>query len=90
MTHLEEEFSRRMEEMKKAAGEASRDMRKLATDLQEQAQYLVEDLRKRGRGDSPFQESPIEKIKALAQLRGEGILTEEEFQTQKQKLLEEI
>lgn len=90
MTYLEEEFSRRVEEMKKVATETSQDLRRLVSDLQEQAEFLASDLRKRGRGDAPFQESPIEKLRALAQLRDEGIVTEEEFQERKQKLLEEI
>lgn len=90
MAQFEEEFSRRAEDLRKAAAELNKELRKLAVDFHEQMQRFTEDLRKRARGASPFEDSPIEKIRALAGLRDEGIITEEEFQAQKKRLLEEI
>ena len=91
MSQLDEELTKRAEELRKAAADVSRDLRKLAVDIGEQMQVFAEDLRKRARGSGPpFEGSAIEKIRALAELRDEGILTEEEFQEQKQRLLDQI
>ncbi len=90
MTQLDEEFSRRAEELRKAAAEMTREFRKLAADFQGQMQFFAEDVRKRARGASPFDQSAIEKIRELAKLRDEGIITEEEFEVQKKRLLEEV
>ncbi|MEO0043062.1 MAG: Short C-terminal domain, partial [Bacteroidota bacterium] len=35
-------------------------------------------------------EDPFEKIRKLAAMKAEGILTDEEFQKQKQRLLEQL
>ena len=59
-------------------------------DFRDQTEIFAEDLRKRARGVSPFEESAIEKIRALAGLRDEGIITEEEFQAQKKRLLDQV
>jgi hypothetical protein len=90
MTQLDEEFARRAEELKRVAADLSRDLRKVAGDFRDQAEIFAGDLRKRARGSSPFEESAIEKIRALAGLREEGIITEEEFQQQKKRLLDQI
>ena len=90
MTQFDEEFSRRAEELRKTAAEMTRDFRKLAADFHEQMQVFAEDMRKRARGASPFDQSAIEKIRELAELRDEGIITEEEFQQQKKRLLDEV
>jgi hypothetical protein len=90
MTQFDEEFSRRAEELRKTAAEMTREFRKLAADFHEQMQVFAEDVRKRARGASPFDQSAIEKIRELAQLRDEDIITEEEFQQQKKRLLDEV
>jgi hypothetical protein len=90
MTQFDEEFARRAEDLKKVAADLSRDLRKVAVDFRDQAEIFAGDLRKRARGSSPFEESAIEKIRALAGLRDEGIITEEEFQQQKKRLLDQI
>lgn len=68
----------------------SKDFRKLATDVRDQMEVFAEDLRKRARGSSPFEQSAIERIRALASLRDDGIITEDEFQEQKKRLLEQV
>jgi hypothetical protein len=90
MTQFDEEFSRRAEELRKTAVDLTREFRKLAADFHDQMQFFAEDVRKRARGASPFDQSALEKIRELAQLRDDGIITEEEFQQQKKRLLEEI
>lgn len=90
MTQFDEEFARRSEELRKVASEISRDLRKLAVEFGDQMQIFAEDVRKRARGASPFEQGPIEKIRELAKLRDEGIITEEEFQQQKKRLLDEV
>lgn len=90
MSQFDEELSKRVEELRRAATDMSREFRKMAADLHEQMQVFADDLRKRARGDSPFEQSAIEKIRALAQMRDEGIITEEEFQAQKKRLLEQV
>ncbi len=90
MTQFDEELSRRVEELKRVAAEVSKDLRKVAGDFRDQTEIFAEDLRKRAKGVSPFEESAIEKIRALADLRDEGIITEEEFQAQKKRLLDQV
>jgi len=90
MTQFDEELSRRAEELKRVAADVSRDFRKVAADFRDQMEIFAEDLRKRARGSSPFEESAIEKIRALAGLRDEGIITEEEFLAQKKRLLDQV
>lgn len=90
MTQLDEELQRRAEELRRAAADMSRDFRKLATDVRDQMEVFADDLRKRARGATPFEQSAIERIRALAGLRDEGIITEEEFQQQKKRLLEQV
>ncbi|MCZ7664203.1 MAG: SHOCT domain-containing protein [Thermoleophilia bacterium] len=90
MTQFDEEFGKRAEDLRKVAADMSREFRKVAADLHEQMQVFADDLRRRARGDAPFDQSAIEKIRALAQLRDEGILTDEEFQAQKQRLLDQV
>jgi hypothetical protein len=86
----DEEYTRRSEELRRAAAELSRDLRKLATEFADQMQVFAEDVRKRARGGSAFEQTPIERIRELAKLREEGIITEEEFQQQKKRLLEQV
>jgi len=91
MPQFDEEWSKRAEDWRKSAAEMSKDLRKLAADFSNQMQIFAEDVVKRAKGsETAFEGSPIEKIRALAQLRDEGIITEEEFQQQKQRLLEQI
>ena len=90
MPQIDEELAKRAEELRRLATEMSRDFRKFATDFHEQMQVFAEDMRKRARGTSPFEESTIEKIRALAELRDQGIVTEEEFEQQKKRLLDQI
>lgn len=90
MTQFDEEFSRRVEELKRVAAEVSKDFRKVAADFRDQTEIFAEDLRKRARGSSSFEESAIERIRALAGLRDDGIITEEEFQAQKKRLLDQV
>lgn len=86
----DEEFSRRVEDFRKAAADLSRELRRLAGDFQSQLHVFADDLRSRGQPPGGFAESPIEKIRALAELRDEGIISEEEFQEQKKRLLEQV
>lgn len=86
----DEEFSRRAEEFRKTAADLSHELRRLAGDFQSQFQVFAEDLRRRARSDARFTESPIERIRALAQLRDDGIITEAEFQEQKRRLLDQV
>ena len=90
MTQLDEELSRRADELKKLAMDVSQDLRRFATDFADQMQILADDLRRRSHVPATFEQAPIEKIRALADLRDEGILTEEEFQEQKKRLLEQV
>jgi hypothetical protein len=90
MSQIDEELARRSEELRRVTADVSRDLRKLAADFHDQMQVFAEDVRKRARGAAPFEQSAIEKIKALAELRNEGILTEEEFQQQKKRLLDQV
>ncbi|MHB0980092.1 MAG: SHOCT domain-containing protein [Thermoleophilia bacterium] len=90
MTQFDEELSRRAEELRRVAADVSKDFRKLATDVRDQMEVFAEDLRRRARGSSPFEQSAIERIRALAGLRDEGIISEEEFQEQKRRLLDQV
>jgi hypothetical protein len=90
MTQLDEELSRRAEELKRLALDVSQDLRRFAADFADQMQILAEDLRKRSRVPTTFEPAPIEKIRALAELRDEGIISENEFQEQKARLLEQV
>lgn len=90
MSQFEEETSRRAEEARKIAAEVNREFRRLAGDVLEQMQVFTDGLRKRARGAEPFEQSAIERIRALAQLRDDGIITEEEFQAQKSRLLDQV
>jgi hypothetical protein len=49
-----------------------------------------EEISSRSDFEEPSSESVVEKIEKLAQLKEKGVLTEEEFKTQKQKLLARI
>jgi hypothetical protein len=90
LTQYDEEYGKRTEELRRAAAELSKDLRKLATEFGDQMQVFAEDVRKRARGGSAFELTPIERIRELAKLRDEGIITEEEFQQQKKRLLEQV
>ena len=90
MSNYDEEQSHRADEARKIAAEVNRELRRFANDLYEQMQVFADDLRKRARGASPFEESAIERIRALAELRDDGIITEEEFQEQKRRLLDQV
>ncbi len=90
MAQLDEEFSRRAEELKKTATELTKEFRKIASDFRDQTEVFTDDLRKRARGASPFERSAIEKIRDLAVLRDDGIITDEEFQQQKIRLLDQV
>jgi hypothetical protein len=90
LTQFDEELSRRAEELRRVAADVSKDFRKLATDVRDQMEVFAEDLRRRARGSSPFEQSAIERIRALAGLRDEGIISEEEFQEQKRRLLDQV
>jgi hypothetical protein len=90
VAQLDEELSRRAEEFRKLVSDVSQDLRRLAADLGEQLQILTEELRKRSRAPGGFEPAPIEKIRELADLRDEGVITEEEFQEQKKKLLAQV
>lgn len=90
MTQFDEEFSRRVDELKRVATEVSKDLRKVAADFRDQTEIFADDLRKRARGSSSFEGSAIERIRALAGLRDDGIITEEEFQAQKKRLLDQV
>lgn len=86
----DEEFGRRAEDARKAAADLSHELRRLAADVQSQFQMFTDDVRRRARKEEGFSASPIEKIRALAELRDEGIISEEEFQEQKTRLLDQI
>jgi hypothetical protein len=90
MSQFDEELSRRAEEMRKIAAEMNQELRRFANDFYEQMQVFAEDVRKRARGAHPFEESAVERIRALAALRDDGIITEEEFQEQKRRLLDQV
>lgn len=90
MTQLDEELSRRAEELKKLALDVTHELRRFGADFAEQMQILAEDLRKRSRVPATFEPAPIEKIRSLAELRDEGIITEAEFQEQKARLLDQV
>lgn len=90
MTQFDEELSRRAEELRKAATDITRDLRKFAGNIQEEMLVFTDDLRKRARGAPPFELTAIEKIRQLAQLRDEGIIAEGEFQEQKKRLLDQV
>lgn len=90
MNQYDEEYGRRTEELRRAAAELSKDLRRLATEFADQMQVFADDVRKRARGASAFEHSPIERIRELAKLRDEGLITEEEFQQQKKRLLEQV
>jgi hypothetical protein len=90
VTQFDEELSRRAEELRRVAADVSKDFRKLASDVRDQMEVFAEDVRKRARGSSPFEQSAIERIRAWAELRDEGIITEEEFQEQKRRLLDQV
>jgi hypothetical protein len=90
MVQFDEESARRSEELRRMAAEISRDLRRLAVEIGDQMQVFAEDVKKRARGSAPFEQTPIERIRELAQLRDDGIITEEEFQEQKKRLLEQV
>jgi len=90
VTQFDEEFSRRADELRRATTDITRDLRKLAVDLQEELTVFTDDLRKRVRGAPPFELTAIEKIRQLAQLRDEGIIAEDDFQEQKKRLLDQV
>lgn len=90
MTQFDEELSRKADELRRAATDITRDIRKFAVDLQEEMVVFTDDLRKRARGTPPFELTAIEKIRQLAQLHDEGIIAESEFQEQKKRLLDQV
>jgi len=90
VTQFEEELSRKADELRKAATDITRDIRKFAVDLQEEMLVFTDDLRKRARRAPPFELTAIEKIRQLAELRDEDIIAESEFQEQKKRLLDQV
>ncbi len=90
MAQFDEELSRKADELRRAATDITRDLRKFAANLQEEMVVFTEDLRKRARGAPPFELTAIEKIRQLAELRDEGIIAEDEFQEQKKRLLDQV
>lgn len=90
MTQFDEELSRKADELRRAATDITRDIRKFAVDLQQEMVVFTDDLRKRARGTPPFELTAIEKIRQLAQLHDEGIIAESEFQEQKKRLLDQV
>jgi hypothetical protein len=90
MNQFDDESARRTEELRRMAAELSRDLRRLAIEFGDQMQVFAEDVKKRARGTTPFEQTPIERIRELARLRDDGIITEEEFQEQKKRLLNQV
>ena len=78
-------FREMMSEFQKAMEQGNRMIRQAGDDLSRWVGHAPATLWRRG--DDP---SPVELIRQLGELRGEGLITEEEFQAKKAELLAKL
>lgn len=78
-------FREMMTEFQKAMEQGNRMLRQAGDDLSRWVGHAPPTFWRRG--DEP---SPVELIRQLGELRGEGLITEEEFQAKKAELLAKL
>ena len=78
-------FREMMTEFQKAMEQGNRMLRQAGDDLSRWVGHAPATFWRRG--DEP---SPVELIRQLGELRGEGLITEEEFQAKKAELLSKL
>jgi uncharacterized protein (DUF697 family) len=76
-----------LERLKKVYNQKFEKGKKMAQEIKDEAEKQRKSFKKSSKADKESAPDPVEKLKELAQLRKEGLITAEEFEAMKKKII---